>query len=206
LRCVQAGNFGLEKQGEGDWGYLEFARRCVQAGVRFDLYPNWGHYARGEREFRAIFSDYLDLARQSALFHLHRPVEADALVQVLGESDLGVMLLWADLMGEPLRSQNLRVMPYVTSSRVFDYLDAGLPVILNRSYRLNLALLRQYGAAVPADAAFVNRLQDRMRALPLETLRGNAVRASHGLAVERHIHRLERFYGRVAAGVGISAG
>jgi hypothetical protein len=205
VRCVQAGNFGIEKRGEGDWGYLHIAERFVEDGIAFDLYPNWTHYGRGEREFREIFSDYFALADRSNLFSFHAPVGADDLITTLRRYDFGVSMMWAELAGQPTKSLNSDHMPYCMSARIFDYLDAGLPVVISKGYRLIRAMLRRYGVEIVADQAFMRDPNSRLAALLTADMRRRAVRASHGLAVSRHIHRLERFYHRVAADVGVTA-
>jgi hypothetical protein len=204
ISCVQAGNFGIEKRGEGDWGYLPIAERLVDAGIRFDVYPNYTHFGRGEREFADIFSDYYDLARRSPLFHFHHPIPADQLAETLRAFDFGVSITWAEVSGAPLRSFNPDLILYCTSARIYDYLDAGLPVLLDKRYRLMHALLRRYGAAIPVDAAFMREIGARLQPLATAEMRARAVNAGRGLAVGRHIHRLERFYHRVAADVGCS--
>lgn len=206
IRCVQAGNFGIEKRGEGDWGYLGIAEKFVAAGIGLDLYPNWTHYDRGEMEFAAIFSDYLALAERSALFRLCRPVKADDVVEMLQAYDFGIAIVWAEVMGRRATSFNADLMPYFMASRVFDYLDAALPVALSSGYRLIHAMLRRYGAGIAADAGFMNDIAGRLKPLASIEMKRRAARASHGLAIERHIHRLERFYAQVAADVGISVG
>jgi hypothetical protein len=205
VSCVQAGNFGIEKRGEGDWGYLHIAEKLVDAGIRFDVYPNYTHFGRGEREFADIFSDYYDLARRSPLFHFRHPIPADQVAETLKAFDFGVSITWAEVSGEPLRSFNPDLILYCTSARIYDYLDAGLPVLLDKRYRVMHALLRQYGAAIPVDGEFMRQIGARLQPLATAAMRANAVKASRGLAVGRHIHRLERFYHRVAAEVGISA-
>ena len=206
VRCVQAGNFGLEKEGEGDWGYLEIARAFTADGVAFDLYPNWTHFRRGEKEFAKIFSDYYALQQHSPLFRFHRPVSADLLIERLQECDFGVSITWSEVSGQPLRSFNPDLLLYCTSARIFDYLDAGLPVLLDARYRVMHALIRPYGAAIGVDAGFMRDIAARLGPRATQETKRRAVSASHGLAVARHGHRLARFYQRVAADVGISVG
>jgi hypothetical protein len=206
MRCVQAGNFGIEKRGEADWGYLHISEAFVDAGMAFDLFPNWTHYGRGEREFRQIFSDYFSLAERNRLFTLHRPVSADGLIDTLSRYHFGVSLMWAELNGEPTKSVNPDQMGYAISARIFDYLDAGLPVVISKGYRLIRSILRRYGAEIPADKAFMQDIRGRLEPLATLDMHRKAVTASRALAVRRHVHRLENFYRRVASDVGISAG
>jgi hypothetical protein len=206
LRCVQAGNFGIEKEGEGDWGYMHIAEAFVAAGISFDLYPNWTHFGRGEREFKKIFSDYLELEKKAPLYKFHHPVSPDVLIERLRECDFGVSIIWAEVSGQPLHSFNPDLLVYCTSARIFDYLDAGLPVLLDARYRVMHALMRPYGAAIAVDKAFMSDIGKRLAALAAQDMRQRAIRASRGLAVTRHVQRLGNFYRRIAADVGISVG
>ena len=204
IRCVMAGNFGVEKLGQGDWGYLEIAKKFSAAKIALDLYPNWIHYRSGEEEFTRIFSDYLDLARTSPHFKLHRPVRVDELEQRLGEYDFGVNINWAEVSGGRSTTFNAGFHPYCMSARVFDYLDAGLPVILSKSHRLVHAMLRRYRVGIPADAEFMGAIEQHLRPFASVDARRRAVAASRGLAIARHIHRLEAFYTQVAKEAGVS--
>jgi hypothetical protein len=206
IRCVQAGNFGLEKRGEGDWGYLQIAERFIDARVTLHLFPNWFHYASSEAAFSETFSDYLDLARQSQYFKLHRPVQADEVAQRLAEYDFGVSFTWAEVSRQPATSLNLAATPYVMSARIFDYLDAGLPVVLGKSHRLIHAMLRRYKVGVVADEDFIAHIEQRLRPMANIESRKQAVAASRGLSIHRNIDRLASFYYRVAKDVGVSAG
>jgi len=206
IRCVQAGNFGVESLGEGDWGYLRIAERFIEERVRLDLYPNWIYYGRGDEEFRKIFADYFALARTTDYFELHRPIQADELADRLSTFDFGVNIIWAEVAGLPSTSFNAAFHPYCMSARVFDYLDAGLPVVLSKSHRLVHAMLRRYGVGIVADRNFMNNIERILRPLATAEMKRRAVAASHGLAIERHAHRLEKFYNLVAADVGFAAG
>lgn len=206
VRCVQAGNFGIEKLGESDWGYLALAEKLIAAGIGLDIYPNWTHFARGEREFANVFSDYLALARRSDLFHLHRPVAAEMLVDALRPYDFGFYLVTGEFTGERIHSLNPEIMAHCMGARVFDYLDAGLPVVLNKSFRLVHAMLDRYGAAIGVGADFLGRLEQILTPHAAAAMRKSAVRARRALSLARHAHRLESFYSRLAAEVGLSLG
>jgi hypothetical protein len=204
IRCVLAGNFGIEKMGEGDWGYLRIAEQFIAAKVALHLYPNWFHFASSEEEFSGLFAEHLSLARSSEYFKLYRPMPADALATGLSRYDFGINITWSEVAGEPATSFNPALMPYVMSARVFDYLDAGLPVVMSRSHRLVHALLRRYKVGIEADAAFMADIAGNLRPMANIEARKRAVAASHALAIERHIERLTRFYRQVAADAGIT--
>ena len=206
FRCVQAGNFGIEKRGEADWGYLNIAKRFVEAGAEFDIYPNWTHYSRGDREFNDIFSDYFSFAERERKFRIHRPVSADDLIETLSRYDFGVSLMWAEMSGRREQAPILEQMPYVISARIFDYLDAGLPVIISEGYRLIRAILRRHGVAIVADRAFMKDISAGLAAHATSDMHRRAAEASYRLSIGRNISRLERLYTTVAADVGLSVG
>jgi len=206
IRCVQAGNFGGEKLGGGGWGYLKIAERFIAERIRLDIYPNWIYYGRGEEEFKRIFADYFDLARTTQYFELHRPLQADELSDRLAHFDFGINIIWAEVAGLPSTSFNRAFHPYCMSARIFDYLDAGLPVVLSKSHRLVHCLLRRYGAGIEADQEFINNIARKLRPMATLEAKRRAVAASRSLAVERHVHRLEKFYYQVAADVGFANG
>jgi hypothetical protein len=203
IRCVQAGNFGIEKLGAGDEGYLRIGEKFAAEKVALHIYPNWIYYSSSEEDFANIFSEYMDLARKTPYFVLNRPLPADQLVERLRAYDFGVAITWAEVRSEAPGSFNAGFRPYCMSARLFEYIDAGLPVVLSRSLRLMHALLRKYDITVKADAGFMQRIEQTLRPLATIEAKRRAVAASRGLAIDKHIPRLTRFYEQVATRAGI---
>jgi hypothetical protein len=202
IRCVQAGNLGIEKFGGADEGYLRIAERFAEQKVALHIFPNWIYYRSTDQDFASIFSEHFELMRKTPYFELHRPLPVDKLVERLRTYDFGVNMSWIEVGATGAFDPGFR--PYCMSARVFDYLDAGLPVVLSRSLRLMHGLLRPYRVAIPADAAFMNSIADTLRPYATPEAKKQAVAASRGLAIEKQIHRLTRFYERVAVDAGIS--
>lgn len=194
IHVALAGNFGLERKGEGDWGYLEIARTLAKNGVHFHVYPFFGWYGAPEDRFREAFSDYFSLGQETGLIHVHRPVEADRLVHELSQYDFGINVVWGLAAGRGLKTHTAAHIRYCGSARNADYLDAGLMVLLSPQLRFQQHVLSRYGAALAASREFLANPRALLERLSAAEREARAARARQGLSIQRHAARLAEFY------------
>ncbi len=194
FNVVVAGNFGLEKRGAADWGYLEVARTFARHGVQFHIYPYFGWFGSPKAEFQDAFSDYMALEKETGLVHLHDPLEADKVGVELQQYDFGINVIWGLVAGRSIKSHTMIHLALCGSSRNADYLDAGLPVIISPELRFQRSLLGRYSMAVDAVPDFF-RDPIRWLASGSRLATEQAGRARHEFALSRHASRLANFYG-----------
>jgi hypothetical protein len=165
--------------------YLEIGRALAAAGVHFHLYPAKAPFHGDPREY---FSLYLRETEENEYFHFHMSIPPEQLRRRLAEYDAALHILGPGIHEIRGRITAAKV-DQSTANKVFDYLEAGLPVIIHRG-RLQRALVRHYGQAIEID-----RLEEIPAAL--RSLRPKLAHSRPTLAA--HAHRLERMYRRVVA-------
>jgi len=172
----------------GNRRFLDIIAAVSTDGVHLHVYPSpWSWIG----SFEEFFADYLSLARDNRFFHFHRPVSHAALQHDLRQYDAG--FFDARFTIEGYTAWKLR---YAASNKIFDYLDAGLPVIAT-AVPFQRFILARHGAAVDG-----GRLESEGRryleSLDWGALRDNVARAREHYSVRRHAPRLAAFYESLA--------
>jgi hypothetical protein len=111
------------------------------------VYP-FNKQLENEANFRRFYSAYIKASDSNSCLHLHRQLSNRDLIRRLAQFDLGFFhpsLLGPDLVNTP---DKLR---YCASNKIFDYIEAGLPVVLYDSFHQR-GLVRHYGAIIEVES------------------------------------------------------
>ncbi len=194
IHIVQIGWMGFETRGVEDSGSFRLLERFVEAGCHVHVYVHPASPPMGSKNFVTQFADYLRLADETGRMHLYPTVPADRLVEEIAKYDVGFNLCNAMVLDLPWRTTNPRRFPYCGSSRMFDYLDAGLGLMLSPELKLMIHQFRGTGMVVNGTALLRSRnILEGLQRAP----RDLAAAARERLSIRRHIHRLTQFYARI---------
>jgi hypothetical protein len=194
IHIVQIGWMGFETRGVEDAGCFRVLEQFVKAGCHVHVYAHPAFPPIDSDDFKALFADYLRLSATTGRMHLHPTVPADTLVDKLSHYDFGFNLSNAMVFDIPWRTLNPRRFPYCGSSRMFDYLDAGLSLLLSPQLKLMTHQFRFTGMAVDGTALLRSgNIPGGLQRAP----RNKVAEARARLSVLRHIHRLTAFYDRI---------
>jgi len=192
---VQIGWMGFETRGERDLGCFLVARAFVEAGCHFHIYLHPSFPAPGTALFHSQFRDYLELQVRTGRVWIHETLPSQDIVGAIARYDFGFnMLNGSSFDNIPWTHTNPRRFPYCGSSRMFDYLDAGLGMFADSALALMHHTFGRYGVMLDGSALVrTNRIRD---ALSKKPGREQVLRARDHLSVARNIGRLTRFYDR----------
>lgn len=186
---VACGCIGIEKNGEIDHGYLDIARRFASNGIHLHIYPH-----PTQLPFEELFSDYLTLAADTPYFHLHRAISMGDVIRELACYDAGVTITRALTFDAALSGYAPWYLNHCGSARLFDYIDAGLPVILNKQLRFQYALLEPHGLALNATPEMLANPAEHLDRLLSPDNRQKAIQVRALYDVKAHIGELIQFY------------
>ena len=192
MRLVQIGTMGMETLGEDDVGSYRVFERLVDAGCHLDIYLHPYFPKLGTPEFSSVFREYLALAKRTGLVNFHSPVPPSSVVSEITHYDFGASVNNGFTFDVPWSHHNVDRLPYCGSSRMFDYLDAGLGIILHRQLRFMYKTFGQYG--IVRDATDVIKARDLKAALGDRPPEDVVSLARTKLSIERNIGRLIAFY------------
>lgn len=102
--------------------WLEFARLCEKNECHLHMYPPVWDDKR--------FENYIQMDKQSVFFHFHKPVAYRKLTEELSQYDYGVVLSkkgFLDMETNGTFTNNKMI--YCATNKVYDNLEAGLPII-----------------------------------------------------------------------------
>jgi hypothetical protein len=192
VHIVQVGWTGFETRGEHDIGAFRVVREFVAAGCHFHLYFYPNSPAVGTAEFRRQFADYIALASETDRVHFHATVPPQRIVAELTQYDYGLNMINACNFDIPWTRQNPLWLRYVGSSRNFDYVDAGLGILIDRKLSFGMRFFR--GSGTVRDGTALLHSGRILEVLSHKPPREQLVAARAALSIERHIGRLIRFY------------
>lgn len=193
VHVVYAGNFAVEKAWPRniDTGLLLVAKALVARGIHLHLYPHW--HVRFISDDSQL-SDYFEIAKQFPNFHIHAPVPMDKVAEEIGQYDYGMIVNQGSLFDLPLTSTMNGHEKHALANKGFDYLDAGLEVLVGQGLPLVRRVFAQKSVAVHLTKEL---LGDPVPFLSERKALGQServARAVENFAIARHIPRLLRFY------------
>lgn len=160
-------------------------------GLRLHIY---NAYDDGED---SAYDHLRALAREDAGFSYSPAVHPDVLIATINSYDAG----WFVDDYSSYCYDNF-FFHTSTSSRFFDYIEAGLPIVILRELRFMASLVEEHGLGYVIDYVDLPRLADIVTRSGLAECRERvaAFRGRH--LMSRQIERLAHFYERYAAGEG----
>lgn len=160
----------------------EIAQILDSQGICFDIY---NVYDQGDGQF----DHFQDLAAKLRHFSYHRPVPNQDLAQAIASYDLGWIVF--DFSKTILKDDF-----YYASmgSKLFNYLEAGLPVLISREHGYMAELAEEYGFGLGIKFSELPQLKNRLDELDLQKMQKSALQARTDLSMDRHIQRLVDFY------------
>jgi len=189
IHAVVSGYIGVERRGENDNGYLSIADCLAAQGVHLHIYPH-----PSQVPVEDLFSDYVALAGRTRFVHLHQPLPMEQLVPELARYDVGISLTHALTFGTPVKDYSAAYLRYCGSARIFDYADAGLPVVLNRALAFQYSLLARHGIAMDGSSSMLMNARRELERFCTPERRRHVRAFRSKYSVARHAKRLIAFY------------
>jgi putative sugar O-methyltransferase len=203
LRVVSVGTFTLESHGHHDSAYLKLAKLFIRHRIHFTIYPHWNYVGADgvvdKKRLHQDFRDFLALSKDSPYLHLMEPVPERELLPLLSEHDFGLVSGGNPLFGQKLGLVTEKYMRSCYSGRISDYLDAGLPVLINREVAFGYRMLRHYGVALDLEQILQPDFADKLRDAKKDPeLSRRVALARQKLALRNQAPRLIKFYRQIA--------
>ncbi len=139
---------------------------------------------------------YMDLARDFPLFRFKKGVPPDRLAQASSVYDYGLLLFDYDASITRIRESQRKG---VVATKIFTYLEAGLPVLVNAEYEEMARIVSENGLGLAVHSRDLGRVAAKLSLFDYEKSVQNirAFNERHGM--DKEIGRLVDFYGRLGA-------
>jgi putative sugar O-methyltransferase len=202
VHVVSVGTFCLETQGFFDTGYLRLARMLTDQGIHFHVYPHWAYQDRADpmwnADYERDFADFIQLSTETPFMHMHKSVSFDQLKRELPAYDFGLVSGGCPEFGQKLSILKSNYMEACYSGRIADYLDAGLPVLINPEVKFNYWFMKRYGFAVDLKGVLEPGFQEKLQDIVSQgEHRENALAYAKEFSLKIQGPRLVQFYSRI---------
>lgn len=187
IHLVYAGSIGGSFQDDRDFGNIKFRpliERLNRQGIHFHIYP-----APTMRFQDIILAEYQAMDREFPYFHLHGSVSQRELGEALSQYHYGILPFY---QADTARSVQKYLLQ--TSQKMFNYIEAGLPVIIARDLHFHHWMARSFASAVVVDKPDWDHLADILTPLDYPELQRQVIQKRQRILLGQHIPQLLRFY------------
>jgi|GEM_PF-5110325 len=199
VHVVAVGTFSLESLGMYDCCYLELTQLFLHQGIHVHIYPPWQYrtdnYSNPHCNFENDYAQFIKLEKGNPYLHIHRSVPVEKLIDELQQYDFGLISGGYQGFGQTYTHFRPAYVASCYSGRIADYLDAGLPVLINDEVSYGYRLLKHYGVCIDLKGVLKPGFKKELQALKQQPeLSARVVSANRMLSIKNNGVRLAKFY------------
>ena len=185
IHIAYAGGVAGSHRNPKQYGNIQFQRLIeifVAQKIHFHIYPS-------PSNVRADYEEYESLARNHAYFHFHEPVAQHELAKELSQYHFGILPFFRELS-----EQSDDKLKYATTLKLFNYMEAGIPVIVSKDLGYQSWLVERYSAGIGINMGDLQQIRKRIEEQPYEHVLQSVLQARDKLSLKSNISRLLSFY------------
>ncbi len=169
--------------------FHHIAESFARQGIHLHLYPAPG-------TFRADVDEYRQLSQSNRFLHVHEPVHQSQLARELSSYDFGLIpFFFRDTM------HSWEKFKYSTSLKLFNFVEAGIPVIVSRDIVFQSWIVERYGMGLSIEKTDIDRMRKLISGIRYDELLKNIEGNRKYIALSNHIDRLVSFYSGMPSGI-----
>jgi hypothetical protein len=162
--------------------YIEVGRALAKQRIHLHIYPA---PRLSVVDFENFYSLYLEESKHNPFFHIYHPLPYEELMKVLPRYDAAMHILGITI-NDALGANTRAKQNYSSTNKLFDYIEAGLPVIIHNG-KHQRGIVRNYGTTVEVNAI------SQIRWALLEAMNGGKCRVAK-VDIAQHARRLSDMY------------
>ena len=150
--------------------------------IHFHIYPS-------PSNLRADYEEYEVIAKNSEYFHFHQSVAQNQLAKEISKYHFGIIpFFWGD------SSQTRDKYKYCTTLKFFNYMEAGLPIIVSKDKEFPSWLTERYGFGITLSKQTMDNIRQTILLRDYRKLVFHLEESRSKLSLRTHINRLSAFY------------
>jgi hypothetical protein len=188
IHLVYAGEIQNATRDKAQFGNIQFHELINDWSaqkIHFHVYP-------APSTHPLLYSEYKAIARSNPYFHLESPVPQVQLAKELSRYHFGVIPFFKT---SSLQSHDK--YRYSTALKLFNFIEAGIPVICSEDITFQAWIVMRYKAGFTISPDQVSRLRQIIEQYDYKVLAENLIKNREKLSLSKNIHRLYSFYERV---------
>ena len=143
-----------------------------------------------------MLTTYIDLAMADPRFRFTDGHSPNKVAEELAKYDFGLILF--DIPPEVLENQPL-LMRWGVGTKLFTYLEAGIPVLVNSEYETMAAFVETHGIGLALNSHDISKLKQKLKETDISELRENVRLFVEEYNMSKSIHQLIEFYATVTS-------
>lgn len=186
IHMVYAGGVFGSHRDKGHYGLTQFhwlIDYLSAQKIHFHIYPS-------PTVQKADYQEYEEIAKKNPFFHFHSAVSQSVLTEELSKYHYGLLPFYK----EASKQSDLK-LKYATTLKLFNYLEAGIPVLVGAGVTYQSWLIERYKAGI-----VINKMEDfkdikgKLTEEPYKTQVERVLKAREYLSLKKHTPRLIHFY------------
>jgi len=194
IHIVYAGGVAGSHRNPKQYGNIQFQSLIEKLGkqqIHFHIYPS-------PSNVRADYEEYEKLDDSNPWFHFHRSVSQQELTSELSKYHFGILPFFRELS-----EQSDDKLKYATTLKLFNYLEAGIPVIVSRDLGYQSWLIKRTQSGFFIDLDQLDAIRDIILKTDYDSLIAAVLKARKTLSLKEQSLRLEHFYQRIVSHKGV---
>lgn len=170
----------------GDAQYYRLVETITKQGIYFDIYLTPHFTPLGLKQ---KFGDYLLLSEKNHFFKFKRGLPLDEATREFSKYDFGTMIGFGGGLNEHTQTR--------LAGKFFQYLEAGLPIIVREEFHYTARLVKEYGIGIVVSRKDLDNLPAIINSYDRKKLIANVKKAQIEFGMDKQIGRLITFYEQV---------
>ncbi|MGD0709901.1 MAG: hypothetical protein ABR968_01840 [Bacteroidales bacterium] len=189
IHLVYAGGIAGSHRNKSHYGAIQFhnlIKVFSEQKIHFHIYPSPSVHITD-------ISEYEKIAGTNDYFHFHKSVPQENLADELSKYHFGLI---------PFFSKDTRIstekIKYATSLKLFNYIEAGIPLIISKDLIYQSWIVERYCAGYSIGADDLSRIKEIILSINYRDLVSGMIEKREEISLKNHIPRLIKFYIQIA--------
>jgi glycosyltransferase involved in cell wall biosynthesis len=156
--------------------------------IHFHIYPS-------PANMEADYIEYEYIAKSNAYFHFHPSVSQSELTKEISKYHFSIVPFFS---GQNLQS-NIKYK-YATAFKLFNYIEAGLPVLVSEDMGFQSWIIKRYSCGLTIDKKDLLDLNTFLKQFDYTKLISDLIDNREKLSLQRQIPRMVQFYEQIGTG------
>lgn len=187
IHLVYAGGVAGSHRNPAQYGntqFHQFIEILTKQQLHFHMYPS-------PLTIRADYEEYEKIAEENPYFHFHAAVSQNDLGKELSQYHFGILPFFKNQS-----QQSDLKLKYATTLKLFNYLEAGLPVLVSEDIIYQHWILNRYGCSLTLNFDSIDKIRDQIEGLNYTEMVKKVTAVRSNLSLKKHTKRLIEFYSK----------
>jgi hypothetical protein len=172
----------LIKSSHGIENFFDFINSMQEQQIELNIYPS-------PQTKHEVYYDYVEESKKSNYLKMHRTVPQKDLASEITKYHFGVSPHFKEESSKVSRDK----LALGTSLKLFNFLEAGLPVLMSSEMKYMAWLIERYKIGIVFSKTDIPKLSQIIRSVNYNELQQNVMIIREKLSMKKNIHRLTDF-------------